>query len=92
MDAHNIAALVIPLLVTAVLWTLLRHWILPFVLGFALAVALGPSARPMLATSWEAIARVGDSIFGTSSRGRDEFEAPERYQDRREPGTARSYE
>ena len=91
MDAHNIAALVIPLLVIAVLWTLLRHWILPFVLGFALAVALGPSARPLLATSWEAIARVGDSIFGAGARGREDFEERERYQDRREPGS-RPYE
>ncbi len=65
MPVESLAAIVIPLLVLAVLWTVVRHWILPFVLGFALAVALGPAARPMLAGAWSAVAGVGDAVFGT---------------------------
>jgi hypothetical protein len=60
---HAISALV-PLVVLVVLWTVVRHWILPFVLGFALAVALGPSARPLMASAWAAVANVGEAMFG----------------------------
>ncbi len=67
MYAEHALSILIPLVVLAILWTLVRHWILPFVLGFALAVALGPSARPMLASAWLAVVQVGDRIFGTGS-------------------------
>jgi hypothetical protein len=67
MDTEHAVSFLIPLLVLGVLWVLVRHWILPFVLGFALAVALGPSARPMLASAWSAVVQVGDRIFGTGS-------------------------
>jgi hypothetical protein len=46
MYAEHALSILIPLVVLAILWTLVRHWTLPFVLGFAFAVALGPSARP----------------------------------------------
>ena len=64
MYAENAALVLVPLLVLAVLWTVVRHWILPFVLGFALAVALGPSARPLMASAWAAVADVGGAVFG----------------------------
>ena len=66
MYAENAISVLVPILVLAVLWTVVRHWIVPFVLGFALAVALGPSARPLLASSWEAVTDVGGAIFGRS--------------------------
>jgi hypothetical protein len=56
MYAEHALSILIPLVVLAVLWTLVRYWILPFVLGFALAVALGPSARPLMASAWAAVA------------------------------------
>jgi hypothetical protein len=31
----------------------------------ALAVALGPSARPLMASAWAAVVQRGDTIFGT---------------------------
>ncbi len=65
MSADHAVSILIPLLVLAVLWTLVRHWILPFVLGFALAVALGPSARPLMASAWAAVAGVGEALFGS---------------------------
>jgi len=89
MNAENLAYIIIPLLVLAVLWTMVRHWILPFVLGFALAVALGPSARPMLASAWDAIASVGDALFRGGPRGGDAIEPRERYLERGEPGRGR---
>ena len=64
MYAENAALVLVPLLVLAVLWTVVRHWILPFVLGFALAVALGPSARPLMASAWAAVADVGGAVLG----------------------------
>jgi hypothetical protein len=65
MYTDQAVSILIPLLVLAVLWVVVRHWIIPFVLGFALAVALGPSARPLLASVWSSVAQVGDAIFGT---------------------------
>jgi hypothetical protein len=65
MSADTAVAVFVPLVVLAILWTVVRHWILPFVLGFALAVALGPSARPLLAGAWELVANAGDAIFGS---------------------------
>ena len=64
MSAENAVSILVPLLVLAVLWTVVRHWILPFVLGFALAVALGPSARPLMASAWAAVAGVGETVLG----------------------------
>src|SRR4051812_21773413 len=81
MFTEHAVPVLIPLIVLAVLWTVVRHWILPFVLGFALAVALGPSARPMMASAWATVAGVGESLFG---RSRDDIADPrERYLDRR---------
>jgi hypothetical protein len=81
MYAEHALSVLIPLVVLAILWTVVRHWILPFVLGFALAVALGPSARPMMASAWATVAGVGESLFG---RSRDDIGDPrERYLDRR---------
>ena len=85
MNVENVASILIPLLVLAVLWTMVRHWILPFVLGFALAVALGPSARPLMANAWDAVANLGYTIFGSAPRDRDAFEPRDRYPERREP-------
>ncbi len=67
MNTEHAISILVPLLVLGVLWVLVRHWILPFVLGFALAVALGPSARPLMANAWSAVVQVGDTIFGTGS-------------------------
>ncbi len=64
MDTEQAISILIPILVLGVLWVLVRHWILPFVLGFALAVALGPSARPLMTGAWAAVVQVGDRIFG----------------------------
>jgi hypothetical protein len=64
MSAENAVSILVPLLVLAVLWTVVRHWILPFVLGFALAVALGPSARPLMANAWAAVADAGGAVLG----------------------------
>ncbi len=89
MNAENAISILIPVLVLAVLWTVVRHWILPFVLGFALAVALGPSARPLLETAWDAITKVGDAIFRGGPRGED---AIERSPERRESGPGRFYD
>jgi hypothetical protein len=85
MSAENAVSVLIPVLVLAVLWTVVRHWILPFVLGFALAVALGPSARPMLANAWDAVANVGYAIFGSAGEHGTDY-GRERYPERREPG------
>jgi hypothetical protein len=82
MQTGHAISILVPLLVLGVLWVLVRHWILPFVLGFALAVALGPSARPMLASAWSAVVQVGDRIFG-AGRSMDEPH-PEEW-DRRAP-------
>ena len=65
MQTEHAISILIPILVLGVLWVMVRHWILPFVLGFALAVALGPSARPLLASAWGAVVQVGDTVFGT---------------------------
>lgn len=89
MNAENVVSILIPVLVLVVLWAVVRHWILPFVLGFALAVALGPSARPMLASAWDAVASVGDAVFRGGSRGEESIE---RSPERREPGFSRYYE
>ena len=89
MNAENLISILIPVLVLAVLWTVVRHWILPFVLGFALAVALGPSARPMLESAWDAITHVGDRIFRGGPRDEEVFE---RSPERRETGPSRSYD
>ena len=87
MYAEHALSILIPLVVLAILWTLVRHWILPFVLGFALAVALGPSARPMMASAWAAVANVGEALFG---RSRDDIADPrEPYLDRRGPASSR---
>ena len=87
MITEHAVSILIPLIVLAVLWTLVRHWILPFVLGFALAVALGPSARPMMASAWVTVAGVGESLFGRSP---DDIGDPrERYLDRRGPAAGR---
>ncbi len=83
MYAEHAISVLFPLAVLAVLWTVVRHWILPFVLGFALAVALGPSPRPLLASGWATVAGIGESLFG---RPRDGFaDRPETYPGRREP-------
>ena len=82
MSTEHAISILIPLLVLGVLWVVVRHWILPFVLGFALAVALGPSARPLMTGAWAAIVQVSDSIFGTGGE-RDEPWPEER--DRRPP-------
>lgn len=84
MDTANAVSILVPILVLVVLWTLVRHWILPFVLGFALAVALGPSARPMVANAWDAVAEAGNAVFG---RFRDDEVSPsrDRYPQRRDP-------
>src|SRR3954471_1634253 len=88
MYAEHAVSILIPLLVLAVLWTVVRHWILPFVLGFALAVALGPSARPFVASAWATGAGVGETLFG---RSRDDIADPrERYLDRRGPAPGRN--
>ena len=84
MYAEHAVSVLVPLLVLAVLWTVVRHWILPFVLGFALAAALGPSARPLMASAWEAVADVGGVIFG-GFRG-DMADPRGRYPERRGPG------
>ena len=89
MYAEHALSVLIPIVVLAVLWTVVRHWILPFVLGFALAVALGPSARPLMASAWAAVANVDEAIFGARSDVADQHEryldrggpAPNRYDD-----------
>src|SRR5215207_7836529 len=87
MYAEHALSVLIPLVVLTILWTVVRHWILPFVLGFALAVALGPSARPMIASAWATVANVGEALFG---RSRDGIADPrERYPDRRGPAPSR---
>ena len=86
MYAEHALSVLIPLAVLVVLWTVVRHWILPFVLGFALAVALGPSARPLMASAWAAVANVGEAIFGSRS---DVADPHERYLDRRGPAPGR---
>ena len=87
MITEHAVSVLVPLLVLVVLWTVVRHWILPFVLGFALAVALGPSARPMMASAWATVANVGETLFG---RSRDDIADPrERYLDRRGPAPGR---
>ena len=63
MNTEHALSILVPLLVLGVLWVMVRHWILPFVLGFALAVALGPSARPLVASAWAALVQVGNTIF-----------------------------
>ncbi len=82
MQTEHAISILVPLLVLGVLWVLVRHWILPFVLGFALAVALGPSARPVLASAWSAVVQVGDRVFGT---GGDMGEPRPEEWDRRPP-------
>lgn len=72
MQAETALSLLVPLVVLALLWTLVRHWVLPFVLGFALAVALGPSARPIMAAAWDVVAEAGRAVFGSTRAGRDE--------------------
>jgi hypothetical protein len=85
--AEHVLSVLIPLVVLAILWRAVRHWILPFVLGFVLAVALGPSARPMIASAWATVANVGEALFG---RSRDDIADPrERYPDRRGPAPSR---
>src|SRR3954454_23519502 len=86
MDEEHALSVLIPLVVLAVLWTLVRHWILSFVLGFALAVALGPSARPLLASAWAGVANVGKAIFGPRA---DIADPRELYLDRRGPAHGR---
>jgi hypothetical protein len=76
MHAEHAISVLIPLLVLAVLWTVVRHWILPFVLGFALAVALGPSARPLMASVWAAVAGVGEAVFGSRGEMRRDIAEP----------------
>ncbi|HYF56849.1 MAG TPA: hypothetical protein VEA41_21550 [Salinarimonas sp.] len=76
MSPENLVSLLVPVVVLVVLWSLVRHWILPFVLGFALAVALGPQARTLLAGAWSAVAGIGDRVFGTDPG--DELRDPER--------------
>src|SRR5215212_7107997 len=83
MTTEHAGSVLIPLIVLAVLWTVVRHWILPFVLGFALAVALGPSARPMMASAWATVANVGEAMFGPRS---DMAEPRPWSPDRRRPG------
>ncbi len=72
MSPENLVSLLVPVVVLVVLWSLVRHWILPFVLGFALAVALGPSARPLMAGAWSLIAGAGDRVFGSDAGPVDE--------------------
>ncbi len=99
MTAEHAVSILVPLVVLAVLWTVVRHWILPFVLGFALAVALGPSARPLMAGAWAAVANVGEAMFGPRNEPADPRERsferertsdreryPDRYPGRRGPG------
>jgi hypothetical protein len=87
MITEHAVSVLVPLLVLFVLWTVVRHWILPFVLGFALAVALGPSARPLIGSAWATVAGVGETLFG---RSRDDIADPrERYLDRRGPAPGR---
>ena len=69
MYAEHTISVLVPILILAVLWAVVRHWILPFVLGFAVAVALGPSARPLLASAWEVAADVGGAVFRRSRDG-----------------------
>ena len=76
MYAEHAVSILIPLLVLAVLWTVVRHWILPFVLGFALAVALGPSARPLMANAWASVAEVGEAVFGSRGTVRRDLAEP----------------
>jgi hypothetical protein len=76
MYAEHAVSILIPLLVLAVLWTVVRHWILPFVLGFALAVALGPSARPLMANAWASVAEVGEAVFGSRGAVRRDLAEP----------------
>jgi hypothetical protein len=76
MYAEHAVSVLIPLVVLAVLWPVVRHWLLPFVLGFALAVALGPSARPMLASAWAAVADVGEAVFGSRGEMRRDIAEP----------------
>jgi hypothetical protein len=76
MCAEHAVSILIPLLVLAVLWTVVRHWILPFVLGFALAVALGPSARPLMANAWASVAEVGEADFGSRGAVRRDIAEP----------------
>jgi hypothetical protein len=76
MYAEHAVSILIPLLVLAVLWTVVRHWILPFVLGFALAVALGPSARPLMANAWASVAEVGEAVFGSRGAVRRDIAEP----------------
>jgi hypothetical protein len=73
MSAEQAVSVLVPIVVLVILWNVVRHWILPFVLGFALAVALGPSARPLVAGAWSTIVGVGDSLFGPE---RDALEPP----------------
>ena len=87
MYAEHALSILIPLVVLAILWTLVRHWILPFVLGFALAVALGRSARPLMASAWAAVANVGEALFGQSRN--DIADPREQYLDRRGPASSR---
>ncbi len=65
MFPEHALSILIPVLVIGVLWVLVRHWILPFVLGFALAVALGPSARPLIADAWAGVVQAGNAVFGS---------------------------
>src|SRR5215210_6166969 len=76
MYAEHAGSVLIPLLVLAVLWAVVRHWLLPFVLGFALAVALGPSARPLMANAWAAVANVGEAVFGARGEMRRDVTEP----------------
>jgi hypothetical protein len=87
MSAETAVSVLIPLVVLVVLWTVLRHWILPFVLGFALAVALGPSARPLLAGAWGLVANAGDALFGAPGGEEDpgRWYPPERRPERYDP-------
>jgi hypothetical protein len=82
MFPEHALSILIPVLVIGVLWVLVRHWILPFVLGFALAVALGPSARPLMGNAWAAVVQVGNAVFGS---GGDLGEPPFEEWDRRAP-------
>ena len=65
------------------------HWSLPFLLGFALALALGPSARPLMATAWNALANLGFALFGSAPSSLENFDSRERYPEPREPGRGR---
>ena len=91
MQADTALSLLVPLVILGLLWTLVRHWVLPFVLGFALAVALGPQARPLMAGAWEGIANLGRMVFGAPQTerdfgrpvGRDLRDGPDAYERRR---------